>query len=102
MSNEIMWEDPPPHREGAPRLSPSFTAAQLRHNPGRWARIASKSSLTAASSAASHINHAHMPTWLPEGAFEATARTVWVKDADGVKRPAHYVYARFMGAVPGE
>lgn len=97
MTDTIVWEDPPPSNVGAPRQTPAITAAQLRRRPGQWARIASKSSITAATAAAYHINHAHAPAFLPEGAFQATARTVWAKDAEGVNRPEHRVYARFTG-----
>jgi hypothetical protein len=94
---EIVWEDPPVAREGAPWGTPAFTAAQLRENPGRWARVAIKTTGNAARTAAVYINTGHVAAWRPAGAYEATARTVWIKDASGVKKPEYRLYARFVG-----
>lgn len=96
MTDDIVWEEPPAPREGAPWSSPARTAAVLRSNPGRWARIATKSTPGAATTAARHITYGEVSFWRPAGAFEATSRTVWSRSADGARTPEHRVYARFV------
>lgn len=91
--NEVSFGDLPPVR-GSARTLHSLIAAQLRRHPGKWARIATRSTAGNASNTAHSIRSAKLTSYRPMGAYEAAARTV-----DGV----HEVWAKYVGeAKPSE
>ncbi len=80
----IRWEDPPEGRQAGKRTTRrplSLIAAQLRERPGQWALISESGDPTFVA----RINKG-VSWWAPEGAYEATSRTV-----DGKM----HVYARY-------
>lgn len=85
---EIAFGDLPEPGSGSGRTMHSLIAAQLRHRPGQWARIATRASAANASSTAHAIRHGRLKPYAPEGAYESAARTV-----DG----KHGVFARYVG-----
>jgi hypothetical protein len=75
---------PPDARGGAGRGIPRAwekEAAALRANPDRWARIASKNSISAAGTLSMNIRTGHLISFRPAGDFEVTTRglDVWVR-----------------------
>lgn len=86
---DFTWEEPPQRRHGRAPLGAQLEAAgkldDLREHPGEWARCASYSHKSGASTAVKKLR-----TDLPD--FEWEARTV----ADGAVTSR--VYGRFPGA----
>lgn len=86
--SDIVWEEPPPSRYGAKRDGWNRIAAELRANPGRWARIRECETRGRASVWAQQVRQGQSSAWLPAGSFEAASRSV-----DGT----YVVYARYVG-----
>lgn len=82
---EIVWEDPPASNKGGGvrRLLFEF-AAELRKNPGRWARYPNGTG----KSIATRIRQGKSSVFAPAGSFEAVTR-----DVDGKR----VIYVRYVG-----
>jgi hypothetical protein len=87
---EITWEAPTERAKPGPKGQYDEFAAQLRANPGRWAKIGE-----APTSLARNIK-AGSGAFSPEGAFEAVTRNA---DKSGNRAD---IYARFVGALDDE
>lgn len=90
----IVWEEPPPPKPG-PKPRHEAIAAELRSNPGKWAKVA-----VASPGMASTIKSGRMIAYQPQGAFEAVARNY--RSADGHVRGVADIYARYIGERIGE
>lgn len=100
--NTVIFEDPPTERpgRGPARIPHAIVAAQLRSNPGRWARIDTAPDASASRSMASNIRGARNLKWYePAGSFQATARAVDIMGSGGIRRREYRVYAKFVGEV---
>lgn len=71
-----------------PRGEHAEIAAKLRERPSEWAPIGTFETARAAGSLAYAIRKGRLSAYLPEGAFEASARTVGEE---------HRLYVRFVG-----
>ena len=94
MTDEIVWEAPPPSRQGQGGGRPSRMdplAAALRTRPGEWALAYQCEASNVASRRMYGITRGIAASFRPAGAFEATSRKV-----DGEYR----VYARYVGEQP--
>ena len=90
--SELEWAEPPADARHAPRQTKwSRIAAELRANPGKWAKVQ-----TGVSSAAvvTRINHGIAAGFVPAGAFQGRS-TFAGFDERGVG--LFDVYARFVG-----
>jgi hypothetical protein len=86
VSDEIVWEDPPPAKQGGwlpwrDRLQP------LRDRPNEWARVSNFPTVAAARSIAGPLSAGKIA--VPEGKWEFTAREL--EDGRGA------IYARYLG-----
>jgi hypothetical protein len=88
----IEWEDPPAGRRPGRPLGGAHheIAAELRRNPGRWAKV-----ITASTALATKINAGKYSAYTPKGEFEAVARNP--RTVDGKKSPQSDIYVRFVG-----
>lgn len=96
---DIEFEDPPPrYRPGAGRPARYLPeAAELRKKPGQWAVLCVQPSQNKASCMAHQIRTGGLVAFEPAGAFQAMARTVDVRHADGSRAKERRVYARYIG-----
>lgn len=89
----IRWEEPPPARGNVspgrlPGSKYDGVAAELRSNPGRWARIQNARSRNVADALTARIRSGQIQCFGLRGDFDACARTVG---------GTHRVYARYVG-----
>lgn len=87
----LEWADPPTPPVNW-RRKYEAVAAQLKAQPGRWARVNTYGSSNAAQSSASKINNSGTPSF-PKGQFEAVARCT---------EDSNDLYLRYVGPVVGD
>lgn len=87
VDSSVEWADPPPDNRGRPKNHKEI-AAQLKANPGVWAKVAAYSKAPSSATTAHIIRTARFKSYEPAGSYDAVARTV-----DGV----HWVFARYVG-----
>jgi hypothetical protein len=88
VKSTVIWEEPPPATH---RTTLAGEAAELRANPGQWARVATFKSRTTARSVATGIKNNRLAAFRT-GCFKVAVRTV------NGSRQVH-LYARFIPAV---
>lgn len=90
----VIWEEPPaPTRTGGFAFTPKYAEffAELRKNPGKWARWPGGECY---SSVASSIRDGSYATTRP-GEFTATSRSV--RNADGKATGKYHVWVMYRG-----
>lgn len=79
MTDEITWAEPPERKNGRKPRNPQASLAvadALRLQPGRYARVAVRTSRSASQQLAGNIKFARDDAFAPAGTFTATVRQV--------------------------